>query len=236
MKKKYLRKNEDKELLRSSKIGGSDFRHTDPWRVLRIQGEFVEGFDALADVGPCIAFFGSARLAPDNEFYRAAEKTATLLVKEGLGIITGGGPGIMEAANKGAIEAEGLSIGCNIELPLEQESNKYQNLSLEFHYFFIRKLMFVKYSVGFIIFPGGFGTLDEFFESLTLAQTGKIEHFPIVLYSSDYWNDLVDWVDECLLSKYCTISPEDKELYKVVDSPEEAVTYITNVIKENGFI
>jgi hypothetical protein len=236
MKKRYLRKNWDKELLRSPKIGEPDFRHTDPWRVLRIQGEFVEGFDALAGVGPCIAFFGSARLTPDNESYKAAEGTAALLVKKGLGIITGGGPGIMEAANKGAIEAGGLSIGCNIELPFEQKSNKYQNLSLEFHYFFIRKLMFVKYSVGFIIFPGGFGTLDEFFESLTLAQTGKIEHFPIVLYGSDYWNDLVDWVDECLLNKYCTISPEDKKLYKVVDSPEEAVTYITSVIKENGFI
>jgi len=236
MNKKYPRKNEDRELLKTPDKAKSDFTHTDPWRVLRIQSEFVEGFDALAAAGPCVAIFGSVRTLPEEYYYKAAEETATLLAKKGLGIITGGGPGIMEAANKGAFESGGLSIGCNIELPLEQKSNPYQNISLEFRYFFVRKMIFIKYSVGYVIFPGGFGTLDELFESLTLAQTGKIEHFPIALFGKDYWKDLYQWIDECLLEKYCTISPEDKNLYSVVDSPQEAVDYIMSVIKKNDYI
>ncbi len=236
MHRKYPSKNGDLDLFRPSYKSKSDFTHTDPWRVLRIQSEFVEGFDALAGAGPCIAFFGSARTLPDNQYYKAAEETAGLLAKKSFGIITGGGPGIMEAANKGAFEAGGLSIGCGIDLPFEQVVNNYQNISLEFRYFFVRKTIFIKYSVGYVIFPGGFGTLDELFEALTLAQTGKIEHFPIALYGKDYWKDLHRWVDECLLEKYCTISPEDKNLYSIVDTPEEAVDYITHVINKNDFI
>jgi uncharacterized protein (TIGR00730 family) len=236
MKKKYLHRNEDRELLKAPGKMGSGFVNTDPWRVLRIQSEFVEGFDALAGVGPCIAIFGSARILPEDKYYKAAMKTAELLVKNGFGIITGGGPGIMEAANKGAFESGGTSIGCNIELPFEQAANSYQNIALEFHYFFVRKTVFVKYSVGYVIFPGGFGTLDEFFEALTLAQTNKIEHFPIVLYGSEYWQDLCHWIDDCLLNRHCTIGSEDRKLYKVVNKPEEAVDYIKNLIKEKNFI
>ena len=236
MNKEYPRKNEDHELLKAQDKIKSDFIHTDPWRVLRIQSEFVEGFDALAAAGPCIAVFGSVRTLPEEYYYKAAEETAALLAKKGLGIITGGGPGIMEAANKGAFESGGLSIGCNIELPLEQAPNPYQNISLEFRYFFVRKMIFVKYSVGYVIFPGGFGTLDELFEALTLAQTGKIEHFPIALFGKDYWKDLYQWIDECLLEKYCTINPEDKNLYSIVDSPQEAADYITSVIDKNDYI
>lgn len=236
MRKKYKRRNEDKRLLRPPKDQSFDFTDTDTWRVLRIQGEFVNGFDALSRVGSCISVFGSARTSPEDKYYKAAEKTGALLVKKGLGVITGGGPGIMEAANKGAFEAGGLSIGCNIELPFEQEPNPYQNISLEFHYFFVRKMMFVKYSVGYIIFPGGFGTLDELFEALTLAQTDKIEHFPIALYGSEYWKELCGWINSCLCEKHCTISPEDKSLYKIVDTPQEAVDYIIRTIKKNNLI
>ena len=236
MNKKYPSKHEDRELLRASKRTDYDFVKSDPWRVLHIQSEFVEGFNALAGIGPCISFFGSARTTPDDPYYKAAYQIASLLVKQDLGIITGGGPGIMEAGNKGAFESGGLSIGCNIELPLEQAPNPYQNISLEFRYFFVRKMMFVKYSVGYVIFPGGYGTLDELFEALTLAQTNKIEHFPIALFGKDYWKYLYQWIDECLLEKYCTISPEDKNLYSVVDSPQEAVDYIMNVIDKNDYI
>jgi len=234
MKRKHLRQNEDNELLKAAGTKNKDFIHTDPWRVLKIQGEFVDGFDTLAGAGSCISIFGSARTKPDDKYYKAAEKTAALLVENGTGVITGGGPGIMEAANKGAYEAGGVSIGCNIELPFEQEPNPYQNISLEFHYFFVRKMMFVKYSVGYIIFPGGFGTLDELFEALTLAQTNKIEHFPLVLYGKDYWKGLDGWINEFLLERHDAISPEDMELYKIVDDPNEAVAHVIKTIKENG--
>jgi len=236
MKKKSLNRHEDRELLRATKKIDYDFVQSDPWRVLRIQSEFVEGFNTLAGVGSCISIFGSARTATDDKYYKAAQETASLLVKQGLGIITGGGPGIMEAANRGALEAGGLSIGCNIELPFEQESNSYQNITLKFRYFFVRKMMFVKYSVGYAIFPGGFGTLDELFEALTLTQTGKIEHFPIALYGNEYWKDLYKWIDECLVEKFCTISPEDNKLYRLVDSPQEAADYIISVIKKNELL
>jgi uncharacterized protein (TIGR00730 family) len=236
MKKRHPGQDEEKEFLSASKKIDYDFRRTDPWRVMRIQGEFVDGFDTLADTGPCISFFGSARTEPENIYYKAAEKTAALMVKNGFGVITGGGPGIMEAANKGAFEAGGLSIGCNINLPLEQAPNPYQNISLDFRYFFVRKMMFVKYSIGYVIFPGGFGTMDELFEALTLAQTQKIEHFPIALYGREFWQELYGWIDKCLLEKYCTISPEDKKLYKIVDEPEEAVGYITEMLEKNDFI
>jgi len=236
MNEKYKRHNEDRNLLQYSKAVPPDFLNTDPWRVLRIQGEFVNGFDTLAGIGPCISVFGSARTMPRDDYYKAAEKTAALLVKEGLGVITGGGPGIMEAANKGAFEAGGLSIGCNIELPEEQKPNPYQNISLEFRYFFVRKTVFVKYSVGYIIFPGGYGTLDELFEALTLTQTGKIEHFPVALYGSDYWKELCGWINSCLVKRYATISPEDSMLYKIVDTPEDAVSHIVELIKNHNLV
>jgi len=236
MKKKYIPEHSDKKLLQPPSSKDDLFIDSDPWKVLRIQGEFVEGFDALAGIGPCISVFGSARTQPDNEYYQAAVETGTLLAQKGLGVITGGGPGIMEAANKGAFEAGGQSIGANIELPYEQEANPYQTISMEFRYFFVRKMMFVKYSIGYIIFPGGYGTLDELFEALTLAQTGKIEHFPIALFGNQYWSRIDSWINECLLEQYCTISPEDKELYKVVDSPKEAVDHILKVLKKNNYL
>jgi uncharacterized protein (TIGR00730 family) len=201
--------------------------HSDPWRALRILSEFVEGFDALSVVGPAISIFGSARTPRDDPFYAAAETTGQAIAKRGFAVITGGGPGIMEAANKGAKEAGGLSVGCNIELPAEQGLNDYVDLGVEFRYFFARKTMFVKYARGFIIFPGGFGTLDELFESLTLAQTGKIEHFPIVLFGHEYWDGLLDWIrKEGLPRAY--LQAEDLALVQVTDDPEEAAELATH--------
>jgi len=199
----------------------ASFTHTDPWRVLRIQGEFVHGINALADVGAAVAIFGSARFAVDHPMYARAEAMGRALAEAGFAVITGGGPGLMEAANKGAFEVGGVSIGCNIELPFEQSQNRHTTLSVNFRYFFVRKTMFVKYANGFIIFPGGFGTLDELFESLTLVQTGKIKRFPIVLFGTAYWRGLLDWIEGTQLSER-TISPEDLNLLIVTDSVEEA--------------
>jgi uncharacterized protein (TIGR00730 family) len=196
------------------------FTHTDPWRVLRIQGEFVHGINALAEVGAAVAVFGSARFDANHPHYAAARALGRALAEAGFAVITGGGPGLMEAANLGAHEAGGLSIGCNIELPFEQEQNPYSNLTINFRYFFVRKTMFVKYASGFAIFPGGFGTLDELFEALTLIQTRKISRFPIVLYDSSYWNGLLDWVKGIQLA-HGTISPEDLNLLVVTDSVDE---------------
>ena len=197
------------------------FTHSDPWRVLRIQGEFVHGINALAEVGAAVSVFGSARFGQDHPMVLAAREMGRALAEAGFAVITGGGPGIMEAANRGAHEAGGLSIGCNIELPFEQHENRYTDLSINFRYFFVRKTMFVKYSNGFVIFPGGFGTLDELFESLTLVQTRKINRFPIVLFGSAYWKGLLDWVEGTQLAEG-TISPEDLNLLIVTDSIEEA--------------
>jgi uncharacterized protein (TIGR00730 family) len=194
----------------------------DPWRVLRIQAEFVEGFDALAHVGPAVTVFGSARVKPDDPMYGSARQIAAGLARAGFAVITGGGPGIMEAANRGAREGGGLSVGCNIELPFEQDMNAYVDLGIEFRYFFVRKMMFVKYAEAFIIFPGGFGTLDELFESLTLIQTGKIVHFPVVLFGSAYWKGLLDWIRDPVL-KEAKISPDDLDLMIVTDDVDEAV-------------
>ena len=193
------------------------FTHTDPWRVLRIQGEFVYGFNALAELGAASASSARPASAPDHPYYAAAQELGRMLVEAGFAVITGGGPGIMEAANRGAFEAGGLSIGCNIELPFEQADNPYANLKINFRYFFVRKTMFVKYSEGFVIFPGGFGTLDELFEALTLVQTRKIHRFPIVLYGSDYWSGLLDWIKGTQLAEGM-ISPEDLNLLIVSDS------------------
>jgi uncharacterized protein (TIGR00730 family) len=196
------------------------FVHTDPWRVLRIMGEFVDGFDVLARIGLAVTVFGSARIKPDSPYYAAAREVGRGIAERGFAVITGGGPGIMEAANRGASEADGLSIGCNIELPHEQASNPYANLSIDFRYFFVRKTMFVKYSEAFVVFPGGFGTLDELFESLTLIQTGKVKRFPVVLYGSEYWSGLLDWMRGRLLVEG-TISEDDLALLQVVDTIEE---------------
>jgi uncharacterized protein (TIGR00730 family) len=196
------------------------------WRVLRIQGEFVEAIDALSGLPPAVSVFGSARLKEDDTAYKGAVTCGGLLVDAGFAVITGGGPGIMEAANRGAYEAGGTSVGLNISLPQEQEANPYQTIELDFRYFFIRKVMFVKYARGFIIFPGGFGTLDEFFESLTLIQTLKIKPFPVVLVGKDYWGSLVDWMRSTLAVKFKTIEPDDLELFSIVDDPAAAVHII----------
>ena len=218
------RRTEDQKLLRARQPA-VHFQETDTWRTLRIMGEFVEGFDALAEVGPAVSIFGSARIGRRNRYYGAARHLAAALVKEGYAIITGGGPGVMEAANRGAQEAGGLSIGCNIELPFEQGLNEYVDLGMEFRYFFVRKVMFVKYAEAFVIFPGGFGTLDELFESLTLIQTGKVQHFPVVLYGRDYWTGLIDWIKEKPLYEE-KISPEDLDLVTITDNVEEACAAI----------
>ncbi len=215
----------DRMLLERSAIEELS-HHADPWRVLRILSEFVEGFDALNDVGPAVTVFGSARARPDDPYYKAGMVLGQALASRGFAVITGGGPGIMEAVNRGAHEAGGLSVGCNIELPQEQSLNKFVDLGVEFRYFFVRKNMFVKYARGFVIFPGGFGTLDELFESLTLAQTGKIEHFPIVLFGSPYWKGLLDWLKEHVLASGA-IAPEDLKLMQLTDDPEEAAELAT---------
>jgi len=215
---------QDEQLLESPRA--DEFTHTDPWRVFRIMGEFVEGFDELATLSRGIAIFGSARTKPDDPDYQAAQETAALLSAQGFAVITGGGPGIMEAANRGAFEAGGLSIGCNIELPFEQRANAYQTLSLTFKYFFVRKMMFVKYSLAFVIFPGGFGTFDELFEALTLIQTKKIRNFPVVLFGRQYWSGMLAWLREEVL-RSGKISERDLDLFHVTDSPTEVVEIVT---------
>jgi uncharacterized protein (TIGR00730 family) len=197
------------------------FTHTDSWRVLRIQGEFVYGINALAEVGAAVSVFGSARFGESHPMYARARKLGDLLAHAGFAVITGGGPGLMEAANRGAYEAGGLSIGCNIELPFEQLGNPYTNLAINFRYFFVRKTMFVKYSNGFVIFPGGFGTMDELFEALTLVQTRKVTRFPIILYGRSYWQGLLDWIAQTQLG-HGAISPEDLSLLVLTDSVEDA--------------
>jgi uncharacterized protein (TIGR00730 family) len=216
---------QDEQLLETPKH--DEFTRSDTWRVFRIMGEFVEGFDDLAHVTRGVSIFGSARTRPDNPQYKAAQETAALLARAGFAVITGGGPGIMEAANRGAFEAGGVSVGCNIELPFEQKPNEYQTTYLKFKYFFVRKTMFVKYSTAFIIFPGGFGTLDELFESLTLIQTRKIRNFPIILFGSDYWGGMLKWAREMMLEEG-KISETDMRLLNVTDSPAEAVEIIVN--------
>jgi len=214
---------QDEQLLESPRP--DEFTHTDTWRVFRIMGEFVEGFDELASLTRGIAIFGSARSKPEDADYKAAQETAALLAKEGFAVITGGGPGVMEGANRGAFEAGGLSIGCNIELPFEQKPNPYQTKGLTFKYFFVRKMMFVKYSLGFIIFPGGFGTFDELFEALTLIQTKKIRDFPVVLFGTAYWTGLLNWIRDVVLREG-KISEHDLRLFHLTDSPEEVVQIV----------
>jgi uncharacterized protein (TIGR00730 family) len=216
---------QDEQLLESPRP--DEFTHTDTWRVFRIMGEFVTGFDELATLSRGVSIFGSARTHVDDPDYAAAQETAALLARDGFAVITGGGPGIMEAANRGAFEAGGLSIGCNIELPFEQSSNPYLTRGLKFKYFFVRKMMFVKYSLGFIIFPGGFGTLDELFEALTLIQTQKIRNFPVVLFGTKYWEGLLNWVRDFGL-KEGKLTEEDLKRLHLTDSPAEVVKIIVD--------
>ncbi len=207
---------------------------SDSWQIFKIMSEFVHGFEAMSKIGPCVSVFGSARTKPDNKYYMQAEEIGYLLTQSGYGVISGGGPGIMEAANKGAAKGEGKSVGLNIELPFEQSSNPYidNDKLINFDYFFVRKVMFVKYAQGFIVLPGGVGTLDELFEAITLIQTEKIGKFPIVLLGKTYWDGLLVWIKEVMLAKEQNISIEDLDLINVVDTPLEAVDIINDFYKK----
>jgi uncharacterized protein (TIGR00730 family) len=206
-----------------------DFKLGEAWRLFRIMGEFVEGIETLHDIGPCVTIFGSARVRPDDPIYKKTETLAALFVKNNFSVITGGGGGVMEAANKGAAEAGGTSIGLNIILPFEQKPNPFANVRLDFKYFFIRKVMFIKYAAAYIIMPGGFGTMDELFEAVTLIQTKRIRPFPLILVGSDYWTGLVDWIRDNLLAEK-RISPEDLEILQIMDEPVEIVKAVEKVI------
>lgn len=218
---RLLKKHQDAEWL-----------HADPWRVMRIQAEFIEGFGALANIGPAISVFGSARTPDTHKHYEYAREIGSLLAEENLAVITGGGPGVMEAANRGAVEAGGTSVGLGIELPHEQGMNKWVDLGINFRYFFARKMMFVKYSFGFIVLPGGFGTMDELFEALTLVQTHKIKSFPVVLVDSSYWGGLMDWLREAMLAEG-NISAGDLDLIHVVETPQQAIEIIREFCNGN---
>ncbi len=219
------------DLGRESRYVLNELSAQESWRMFRIMAEFVDGFEGLAPIYPAVTIFGSARLQPEDSFYQTAETIAYLLAKEGYSVITGGGPGIMEAANKGAAEGGGPSVGVNIKLPHEQEPNPYAQMSLEFRYFFVRKVMLVKYSVGFVCMPGGFGTMDELFEAVTLIQTRKMTPVPVVMVGTAYWKGLVKWMEEEMLRREL-ISPEDLSLFAVLDDPYQVVEYITSFPRE----
>jgi uncharacterized protein (TIGR00730 family) len=221
----------DQRLLDSR--GATDWVHTDPWRVLRIQAEFVEGFGALAELGPAIAVFGSARTAPDNPYYALGVELGAKLAEAGFAVITGGGPGAMEAANKGASDAGGVSVGLGIELPFEQGLNQWVDMGVNFRYFFARKTMFVKYSQGFAVLPGGLGTFDELFEALTLVQTRKVTSFPVVLIGRDYWSGLLDWIEGTVLG-HGNISAKDLHLVQLTDDVDEVVSIMVRAREEHG--
>lgn len=230
------RENEDRQLLRwteEDREAAAAFTHADQWRVLRILGEFVEGFDALAELGPAITIFGSARTKDDAQMYESARKTSQLLAEVGFTVITGGGPGIMEASNRGAAEADGESVGVGIDLPFEQGVNDYVTLPLEFHYFFVRKTMFAKYASGFVYFPGGFGTLDELFESLTLIQTRKMDLMPVVLFGTEFWHGLYEWIVHELLERGM-ISPGDEKLITLTDDPQDVVDTMLSSMRDRN--
>ena len=222
---------EDRKLLRRAPYADTSFLDTDAWRALRIMGEFVEGFDSLAELGSAVSIFGSARVPQTDPAAKAAEELAGMLARQGITVITGGGPGIMEAANRGAAQAGGVSVGLGIELPHEQEVNEWCNLVLNFRYFFARKTMFVKYAQAFVIYPGGIGTLDELFESLTLVQTGKIDHFPVILYGTDYWRGLLKWLEDPVADQKM-IAPEDLKLLRLTDDTDQIVKWILEAFAE----
>jgi len=226
---------EEKKIRRAFKEKNwNAIKTSDSWQIFKIMSEFVQGFETMSKIGPCVSVFGSARTKPDNKYYKQAEEIGYLLTQSGYGVISGGGPGIMEAANKGASRGEGKSVGLNIELPFEQSSNPYidNDKLINFDYFFVRKVMFVKYAQGFIVLPGGVGTLDELFEAITLIQTLKIGKFPIVLVGRTYWEGLLVWIREVMLAKEQNISIEDLDLINVVDSPVEAVEIINDFYKK----
>lgn len=212
----------------------NEIRTNDSWAIFKIMSEFVNGFETMGRIGPCVSIFGSARTKPDHEYYLLAEEIAYKISKAGYGVITGGGPGIMEAGNKGAHRGGGTSVGLNIELPFEQHFNPYidNDKNLQFDYFFVRKVMFVKYSQGFVVMPGGFGTLDELFEAITLIQTKKIGRFPIILVGSSFWGGLMEWIENVLLEKYQKISPGDMNLFKIVDTADEVVEHLNSFYKK----
>lgn len=213
----------------------NEIKTNDSWAIFKIMAEFVEGYEKLAKIGPCVSVFGSARTHDDNKYYKMAEEVSYLLTQNNYGVITGGGPGIMEAGNRGARRGAGISVGLNIELPFEQTSNEYidSDKSIDFDYFFVRKVMFVKYAQGFIALPGGFGTMDELFEALTLIQTKKIGRFPIILMGSDYWAGMIDWIKETMLGEEKNISPEDMDFIQIVDEPQAAVDIINEFYNNN---
>jgi uncharacterized protein (TIGR00730 family) len=213
---------------------GNSFIREDPWRIFRIMSEFVDSFQTMSQIGPAVTIFGSARAKPTDKYYHAATAIAKGLAQHGLAVVTGGGPGIMEAANKGAVAGGGKSVGLNIELPREQFANKFSNVPIHFHYFFARKVCFVKYSLGFVYMPGGFGTLDELFEILTLVQTERIPQFPIILFGSDYWKGLVQWMRTQLDGRHTFISARDLDLFKITDDPEEVVRIILDYERHVG--
>lgn len=230
MTEDYQNLNEEEKIRKAfSSKDWNEIKTNDSWQIFKIISEVVGGFEKLARIGPCVSVFGSARTKPQHKYYKMAEEIAEKLTKHGFGIITGGGPGIMEAANKGASKANGKSVGLNIALPFEQSSNKFidPDKLFTFDYFFIRKIMFMKYSQGYIVMPGGYGTLDELFEAITLIQTQKMVHFPIILVIKDYWTDMVNWIKNKLLEEK-NISPEDLDIIKVVDTADEAVKAITD--------
>ena len=217
--------------------GWNETKSNDSWAIFKIMGEFVSGFEKMSKIGPCVTIFGSARTKPDNTYYILAEKIAKRIVESGYGVITGGGPGIMEAGNKGAHLGGGTSVGLNIDLPFEQHDNPYidSDKNLDFDYFFVRKVMFVKYSQGFVVMPGGFGTLDELFEAITLIQTHKIEKFPIILVGTEFWTGLMDWIKTKLLSEFGNISEKDLELINLVDTEDEVIHILDSFYKESDF-
>ena len=226
-----MTENQEEKIRRAfAEKDWNEIKAGNSWQIFKIMSEFVEGFEKMTKIGPCVSIFGSARTQPDNKYYHLAEEIAARLTLEGYGIITGGGPGIMEAGNKGAKAGNGKSVGLNIRLPFEQSSNIYVDVdkNINFDYFFVRKTIFLKYSQGFIAMPGGFGTLDELFEALTLVQTSKIAHFPVILVGSEYWNGLVGWIRQTMLEKEKNISAHDLELFHVVDTADEAVKIINS--------
>lgn len=229
MEDKEISKEQEAKIINAFKERDwNEIKSTDSWVIFKVMGEFVQGFEKMARIGPCVSIFGSARTKPDHKYYKAAEEIAAKLVRHGYGVITGGGPGIMEAGNKGANSQGGKSVGLNIDLPFEQNNNMYidRDKSIDFDYFFVRKVMFVRYSQGFVVLPGGFGTMDELFEALTLIQTNKIGRFPIVLVGKEYWSGLVDWLKDVMLNMESNISDGDLDLFHMVDTATEAVDVI----------